>query len=149
MNNINFSKKFIYISCILIVFMICAAGYLGIARRSTPPTISNTAEQGNAKEMDTAEQGNAKEMDTAEQWNRKEIEVAQALYDFDKTIKHVFVNIETSDNEILSANIFVVSEEMITEAVQQDVIKSIASGLLNLDTQDINITYTDSNTFTD
>ncbi len=138
MNNINFSKKFIYISCILIVFMICAAGYLGIARRSTPPTISNTAEQGNAKEMDTAEQ-----------WNRKEIEVAQALYDFDKTIKHVFVNIETSDNEILSANIFVVSEEMITEAVEQDVIKSIASGLLNLDTQDINITYTDSNTFTD
>ena len=72
MNNINFSKKFIYISCILIVFLFCAAGYLGIARRSTPPTISNTAEQGNAKEMDTAEQ-----------WNRKEIEVAQALYDFD------------------------------------------------------------------
>lgn len=138
MNNINFSKKFIYISCILIVFLFCAAGYLGIARRSTPPTISNTAEQGNAKEMDTAEQ-----------WNRKEIEVAQALYDFDKTIKHVFVNIETSDNEILSANIFVVSEEMITEAVEQDVIKSIASGLLNLDTQYINITYTDSNTFTD
>ncbi|GFI64872.1 hypothetical protein IMSAG185_00464 [Lachnospiraceae bacterium] len=138
MNNINFSKKFIYISCILIVFLICAAGYLGIARRSTPPTISNTAEQGNAKEMDTAEQ-----------WNRKEIEVAQALYDFDKTIKHVFVNIEASDNEILSANIFVVSEEMITEAVEQDVIKSIASGLLNLDTQDISILYTDSESFTE
>lgn len=138
MNNINFSKKFIYISCILIVFMICAAAYLGIARRSTSPTISNTAEQGNAKEMDTAEQ-----------WNRKEIEVAQALYDFDKTIKHVFVNIETSDNEILSANIFVVSEEMITEAVEQDVIKSIASGLLNLDTQDISILYTDSESFTE
>ncbi len=138
MNNINFSKKFIYISCILIVFLICAAGYLGIARRSTPPTISNTAEQGNAKEMDTAEQ-----------WNRKEIEVAQALYDFDKTIKHVFVNIEVSDNEILSANIFVVSEEMITEAVEQDVIKSIASGLLNLDTQDISILYTDSESFTE
>ena len=138
MNNINFSKKFIYISCILIVFLICAAGYLGIARRSTPPTISNTAEQGNAKEMDTAEQ-----------WNRKEIEVAQALYDFDKTIKHEFVNIEASDNEILSANIFVVSEEMITEAVEQDVIKSIASGLLNLDTQDISILYTDSESFTE
>ena len=138
MNNINFSKKFIYISCILIVFLICAAGFLGIARRSTPPTISNTAEQGNAKEMDTAEQ-----------WNRKEIEVAQALYDFDKTIKHVFVNIEASDNEILSANIFVVSEEMITEAVEQDVIKSIASGLLNLDTQDISILYTDSESFTE
>lgn len=88
-------------------------------------------------------------MDTAEQWNRKEIEVAQALYDFDKTIKHVFVNIEASDNEILSANIFVVSEEMITEAVEQDVIKSIASGLLNLDTQDISILYTDSESFTE
>ncbi|MCX4307433.1 MAG: hypothetical protein OSJ69_16705 [Acetatifactor sp.] len=138
MNHKKVSKKFIYISCLLIVFMICAAAYLGIARRSTPPTISNTAEQGNAKEMDAAEQ-----------WNRKEIEVAQALYDFDKTIKHVFVNIETSDNEILSANIFVVSEEMITEAVQQDVIKSIASGLLNLDTQDISILYTDSESFTE
>ena len=61
----------------------------------------------------------------------------------------MFVNIEASDNEILSANIFVVSEEMITEAVEQDVIKSIASGLLNLDTQDISILYTDSESFTE
>lgn len=138
MNRKKILKKFIYISCILIIFMICAAGYLGITRRSTSPEISGAAEQGNTTEMDATEQ-----------WNRKEIEVAQALYDFDKNIEHVVVHIDASDNEILAANIFVVSEKMITEAAEQDIIKSIASGLLNLDNQNVHITYTDSAAFTE
>lgn len=78
----------------------------------------------------------------------KEIEVKQALCDYDKdNIEEVTVYMETSDNEVIFANIFVVSKDKITDADEQAEIKAIVSSLLNLDAQNISIEYMDVETF--
>ena len=72
----------------------------------------------------------------------KEIEVKQALYDYDKdNIVVVAVHAGVSDDEIIDANIFIVSKDEITDADEQDKIRAIAAEILNLDAENIYIQY--------
>lgn len=135
MKHRDFSKKTIFLSCILLVVVVCGTFYLGIARRAM------NSENGSVMAY-------ADENSIQRQAHLKEIEVIQALCDYDKdNIKDVSVYVETSDNEFISAYIFVVSKDEITDVDEQDEIKAIASGLLNLDAQNVSIVYTDSETF--
>ena len=80
-----------------------------------------------------------------EQRNKMEIEIMQAISDYDKdNIKDVSVCTEMSDNEIVFANIFVVSKVQITDAEEQNRIIDIASELFNLDRKNIEIQFTGS-----
>lgn len=131
----DFPKKIIYLACILLFIIICGTVYFGIARNSANPESRDAIAY-------------ADESSIQRQWDLKEIEVKQALCDYDKdNIEEVAVYVETSANEIISANIFVASKDKITDEDEQDKIKTIASELLNLDAQNINIEYNDSETF--
>lgn len=135
MKHKGFSKRTIYLSFILLVIIICSTFYLGIAK--------NTGNSGNGGRITSADQTPIQRQKT-----EKEIEVMQALYDYDKeNIVGVWVAVEDSDNEIVSANILVVSKNGITDANEQDRIEEIASGHLNLNVQDISLQYMDSETF--
>lgn len=117
-------KKFpviiIALSCALLT--ICGAVYFGIAR---------TSENGGETAYEDYMQ---------RQWNLKEIEVQQALCDYDKeNIQKVLVSVQTSDNGIASANILVVSKNKIADEDEQKAIKDIASGLLDLNAQNISV----------
>jgi len=135
MKHKDFPKKTIYLSGILLVAILCGTFYLGIAR-----SLTVQKNEGMAAVTDSTP--------IQEQKVQKEIELMQALYDYDKeNIVGVWVALEDSDNEIISANIFVVSKDGIMDAKEQDKIEAIASGHLNLDAQNISLQYMDSETF--
>lgn len=134
MKSKDFPKKIIYLACVLLI-IICGTVYFGIARNSANPESRDAITYADESSMQR-------------QWDLKEIEVKQALCDYDKdNIEEVAIYVETSANEIISANIFVASKDKITDEDEQDKIKTIASELLNLDAQNINIEYNDSETF--
>ncbi len=135
MKHKDFPKKTIYLSGILLVAILCGTFYLGIAR-----SLTAQKKEGMAAVTDSTP--------IQEQKVQKEIELMQALYDYDKeNIVGVWVALEDSYNEIISANIFVVSKDGIMDAKEQDKIEAIASGHLNLDAQNISLQYMDSETF--
>ena len=131
----DFSKKTIYLSCILFVVILCCTFYLGIVRSSAVSGNEVLATYADATPLQR-------------QKVEKEIEMMQALYDYDKeNIIGVWVSLEDSDNEIISANIFVVSKDGIIDVEEQDKIGAIASDHLNLDASNISLQYMDSKTF--
>ena len=131
----DFSKKTIFLSCILFVIIICGTFYFGIARSSM-----------NMENGDTITYTD--ETPIQRQKYEKEIEVKQALYDYDKdNVVGVWTFLATSDDDIISANILVVSNDEITDVDEQDKIKAIASESLNLDAQKISLEYVDRETF--
>lgn len=135
MKHKDFPKKTIYLSCILLVIIICGTFYLGIARSST-----------NLENRDMITYADATPIQR--QKLEKKIEVKQALCDYDKdNIVEVWLSLKDSDNEIISANIFVVSKDKITDVDEQDKIKAIASEHLNLNAQNVSLEYMDSETF--
>ena len=76
------------------------------------------------------------------QRHMKTIEVKQALYDYDKdNIVIVAVHAGVSDDEIIDANIFIVSKDEITDEDEQDKIKAIAAQILDIDAENIYIQY--------
>ncbi len=131
----DFSKKTIYLSCILFIIIICGTFYFGIARSSM-----------NMENGDTITYTD--ETPIQRQKHKKEIEVKQALCDYDKdNIVGVWVFLAASDDDIISANILVVSNDEITDVDEQDKIKAVASESLNLDVQKISLEYMDKETF--
>ena len=135
MKHKDFPKKTIYLSGILLVAILCGTFYLGIAR-----SLTVQKNEGMAAVTDSTP--------IQEQKVQKEIELMQALYDYDKeNIVGVWVALEDSDNEIVSANIMVVSKNGIADANEQDKLEAIASGYLNLDVRDICLQFMDSETF--
>lgn len=135
MKHKDFPKKTIYLSCILLVIIICGTFYLGIARSSTNPENRNIITYVDAPPI-------------LKQNLEKQTNIKQALYDYDKdNIIEVCIYLEDSNNEIISANILLVSKDKITDADEQDKIKAVASEHLNLNTQNINLKCIDSETF--
>lgn len=123
-----FPKKTVYLSCILLVIIVCGTFYLGIARSSTNPENGSMT----AYADDTSIQ---------RQRHLKEIEVMEAICDYDKNnIVEVSVYMDAPDVEIVSAvYIYIVSKDEITDVDEQDKIKAIASEILNLDAQNVSI----------
>ena len=81
-------------------------------------------------------------------WRFKEHEVMQALCDYDKdNIVKVYVHAGTSDNEIITATIFLVIKDEIADADEQE-LKAIAAELLNIDSENVYVEYIDIETFT-
>lgn len=135
MKHKDFPRKTIYLSCFLLGFITCGTFYLGIARGST-----NQENGGIIAYTD--------ETPIQRQKHKKEIEVQQALCDYDKdNIVKAYVYLRDSDNEIVSANILVVSKDEITDIDEQDKVKAVAAGSLNLDAQNVSLEYVDSETF--
>lgn len=129
MKHKNFPRKTIFLSCVLLVIITCCTFYLGIARSSTNPENGNVI---------TYEDENP----IQRQRHLKEMEVMEALCDYDKdNIVEVSVFVEASDNEFISAYVYVVSKDEITDVEEQDKIREIASGILNLDSQNVSIAY--------
>lgn len=123
----NFPRKILYLSCALLAVIICGAILFCI----------NNSDQGDARTS-------TDENSIQRQGNLKEIEVMQALQNYDKdNIEDVAVHVETSDLEIISANIFVICKDKIIDSAEQDKIKAIALECLNLDSQNVNIEYGD------
>lgn len=133
MKHKDFPKRTIYLSGILLAAVICVTFYLGTARSST--------DSGNGDTITYADIMRRQKME-------KEAEVEQALCDYDKDIIKVWVYLADSDNEFVSANVFVVSEDQITDTDEQDEIKAIVSGRLDLDVQNVSFTNMDIETFT-
>lgn len=132
MNHKNFSKKNIFLSCTLLTILICGTFYLGTARSSVNPADGNAITYVDENPMQR-------------QRHLKILEVKQALCDYDKdNIEEVVVSVAASDSEITAANVFVVSKVEITDVDEQDKIKAIAAGLLDLDAQNVSIVYMDS-----
>lgn len=130
----DFPKKTIHLSYILLVIIICGTFYLGIARSST-----------NRENGSIITYADATPMQRQKLKLKKKIEVKQALCDYDEdNIVEVSIYLNDSDNEIISANIFVVSKDEIADV---DELKAIASEHLNLDAQNINLICMDSETF--
>lgn len=78
-----------------------------------------------------------------------EILLKEDLYNYDKNnIAHVAVYLEDLNNEIIHANIFIVSHKEITDPDQRDEIVSLAAENLNLNIEDISVDYMDVETFT-
>ncbi|MDR2889050.1 MAG: hypothetical protein LBV33_04325 [Lachnospiraceae bacterium] len=83
-----------------------------------------------------------------EQKVRKENELKEILLDFDKeNIVETWVSLDDSDSQITSATIIVVSHEEIIDQAEQDGLVSLASENLDLDAEDIHMTYLDVETF--
>ncbi len=128
MKHKKFKPKILYLFCSVMAIVVCGTIYLGITNLdlggSKPVTDEDLLQK---------------------QRHLKEIEVMQALCDYDKdNIKDVSVHVEASENEILSANIFVLSKDKITDLEEQAKIKEIALGCLNLEPQKVFIEYADN-----
>lgn len=79
------------------------------------------------------------------QKHKQENELAQLLLNYDKNnIVKVSVVLQVSDNEVMAANILLVNKNKIENADEQDKIKTFVSDYLNLDVNNINLEYTDS-----
>ena len=131
-----FPKKTVYLSCILLAFIICGTFYLGIAR--------SAANSGSGGIITTYTDVSPIQREKIV----KELELRQKLCDYDKdNIVKVWVHLECSDDEIISTNIFVVSKDEITDVAEQEKIKTMASEYLNLDAQNVSLDYMDVETF--
>ena len=112
-------------------------------------TGSGGMEEAEANPVTETVETNADAVTLQRQKYEKELGVRQALCDYDKdNIVYVSVYLENSDNEIISANIFVVSKDEITDEDEQDKIKAVAAEYLDLDVQDIDLMCMDSAAFT-
>ena len=131
----SMKKKFlsppkIFTGCLLLLFVV--GMLILVQHRMTDSAIESTIKHNNENSI----QG---------QRNKMEIEIMQAISDYDKdNIKDVSVCTEMSDNEIVFANIFVVSKVQITDVEEQNRIIDIASELFNLDRKNIEIQFTSS-----
>lgn len=135
MKHKDLPKRTIYVSCVLFAVISYGTLCLGTVRSSTTPENRDVTTY-------------AESAPVQRQRYDKENEVKQALCDYDKdNIDRVEVHLEDSGHEIVSANIFVVSKEKITDIDEQEKIKAVASGCLNLDGQNISLEYMDSETF--
>lgn len=123
----NYSPKNLYLFCTLLAVIICGTIYLGLSNLDFEGAKTSTGENSIQR-----------------QGHLKEIEVMQTLCDYDKdNIEDVVVHVEISDYEIISANIFVICKDKITDPDEQDKIRAIALECLNLDTQNVSIEYAD------
>lgn len=126
----GFPKK-MYIFCTILVVFCIAVCFCIVRGLIIPENADSYVEENNIQR----------------QWNLSKIDVQQALCDYDKNIEKVFVSLETSESKIISSNILVISKGKITDADEQDEIRTIVSEYLNLDVQNIYIEYEDSETF--
>lgn len=123
MNHKTIPRKATYLSCLLLIVVICGIFYLGIGRSAA----------------------NLENGSTVTYADEKRYEVIQAVYDYDKNnILEVLVSVKTLDHTVSAANVYIVSKDEITDVYKQNEIRTIVSELLNLDTQNIFIQYSTS-----
>lgn len=132
MKHRDFSKKTVFVSGILLGAVMCVTLGVGMARAS--------AGQGSAGVIAYAD-----ESPMQRQKHEKEIEVKQALCDYDReNIIGAWVHLESSGQEITSANILIACKDGMASADELDQLQAVAAERLNLEEQNIDLQCMDS-----
>lgn len=130
---LNYKKPALWVVCLS--FLVCIV--VGVCFLTTLPL------ENQIKVMALVD-----ESSTQIQKHEKEIELEQILMDYDKdNIVKVSVFLQNSFNEVTSTNILIVSKDQNANADEQDKIKTLVSEHLNLDADNINLKYADSDTY--
>ncbi len=136
MKHNRFSKKAIALSSVLFVIILCITFFLGSASRT-----NNTSNGGIITTY-------ADSTPLEKQKYDKEIELKRLICNFDEeNIVNAWVFLEISEADIIDATIFIVSHEEITNSAEKDELMTLASESLDLDSENIYITYMDVETF--